>query len=600
MQRLTWVLYLTTLFFANQFIKAETKTNLIWIITDEHNFRTLGCYRDQLSPDQAFVWGEGNEVKTPNIDMLAEYGTLFDRMYASTPVCTPSRASMFTGEYAHNLGMPNNSSKVGDGKYLKPDVPTIGEILLNNGYETGYGGKWHLAEKTDPDEFWQPYPVGKPRHNYGFKHNKYMFNGGHDKWKGIDANGNPYRANPKNSPATGTDIFGQPVYKDSKSDSVKFTTDWLTDRALAFFSENKEKPFFYVLSIPDPHTPNTVRAPYNTMYTDLDIELPNTFYNNNEGKGDSWRKPSKTEDTLKLKQDVQQYFGMVKCIDDNVGRILTQLENDGVLENTIILFTSDHGDMLGEHARVNKNTIHEASAKVPFVLMHGKNLVNPIIPRGKVVREAGNTCDWMPTFLKLLDVPCPDVAGKDLTPLLAQKIPVHWNDVTIMRKGYIAAVDSRYKLYVANNNETWLFDIEQDPDENINYIDDPKYFQIAKKLALDIKSYMQLENDGTDYIHKELDKILARETVDHTALNETYKANVMLQIYPNPAKNQVMVASEKGANIALYSVSGRLIQQVIKSEEALVQFSLAGINRGSYVIQSTSKKGIICKKFTKL
>ncbi len=111
----------------------QDKPNLLFIVTDEHNFRTLGCYRKLLSREQAEMWGPGNVVETPFIDSLATRGTLFNRMYASAPVCTPTRASMFTGFYGHQLGMPNNSTKVGDGKYLHADVTTIAEILRNAG-----------------------------------------------------------------------------------------------------------------------------------------------------------------------------------------------------------------------------------------------------------------------------------------------------------------------------------------------------------------------------------------------------------------------------------------------------------------------------------
>ena len=204
------------------FSQNTQKTNVIWIITDEHNFRTLGAYRAQLAPEQAFIWGEKAFVETPNIDALAENGTIFNRMYCSAAVCTASRSSMFTGMYPMTLGMPNNSNKKGDGKYLKPEVVTIADVLSKAGYMTGYAGKWHLAESRsddgdkDHDEWWSPFPTGVPGDTYGFQDKRFMFNGGHDKFKGIDANGNPYAAS-KRPKLIGKDQYGRSLFEDEKS-----------------------------------------------------------------------------------------------------------------------------------------------------------------------------------------------------------------------------------------------------------------------------------------------------------------------------------------------------------------------------------------------
>ncbi|MDO7173150.1 sulfatase-like hydrolase/transferase [Mariniflexile sp. AS56] len=494
------------------------KPNVIWIITDEHNFRTLGCYRDQLTADQAFQWGSTAFAETPNIDSLAENGTIFNRMYASAAVCTPSRASMFTGIYPTTLGIPNNSNKKGDGKYLKEDVTTIADVLSNAGYFTGYSGKWHLAESRDEsgdkdrDEWWSPYPVGHPEDHYGFQDTKFMFLGGHDKFKGIDAEGNPYRAD-KNVKLIGTDTYGQPLFEDSKSKNVKHTTDWLADRTIEFIDAHKETPFYYVVSIPDPHTPDTVRAPYDAMFTNVDIKLPATydfaFKNKDNEVLPKWQKPDgKTKNPEKLKKEIQQYLGMVKLIDDNVGRIIQKLKDDGIFENTIIVFSSDHGDLLGEHGRVNKGTIHEASAKIPFVMAQGSTGKSPIVPRGLVVNKAANNTDWMPTFLSMLNVDCPKVAGRDLTPLLAKKLPADWNDVTFTKLGYYAAISEQYKLVVEVKGDTWLLDIKADPNEIVNYINDPKYSLIIKKLAKDLKGYMKANKDNNKAIAEKLDALI--------------------------------------------------------------------------------------------
>lgn len=488
-------------------VKGGVKPNLVFIVTDEHNFRTLGCYRDLLSREQAEIWGAGNVVKTPHIDSLARRGTLFNRMYASAPVCTPARASMFTGMYGHQVGMPNNSSKAGDGKYLHSEVNTIAKILREAGYMTGYSGKLHLAEKEADASamFWQPHPVDRAGYDYGFTDNKYMYNGGHHKFNGIDDSGIPYRAD-KNVSPIGKDATGQPVYKDKRSDNVKYTTDWLADRAIEFIGQHKDEPFYYVCSIPDPHTPDIAREPYISMYKDMNFQRPRTYDVVRPKGTPKWQMPDgKAEKGF---ENIAHYFGMCKCIDDNVGRIIQKLEDENVLENTIVVFCSDHGDLYGEHARMNKGTIHETSARVPFIIAHGKDLVNPVVPRGKVVPQAANTTDWMPTFLSLLNVPCPKVAGRDLTPLLANRIPSDWKDVTFSTLGFIAAIDDRHKLVLSGKDDPWLLDIVADPDELTNFASDPNYAKVTKTLAIELQRFMA-ENDAHSAMYSDkLDKLL--------------------------------------------------------------------------------------------
>ncbi|MFI3320951.1 MAG: sulfatase-like hydrolase/transferase [Rikenellaceae bacterium] len=486
----------------------SSKPNLLFIVTDEHNFRTLGCYRDLLPKDQAEIWGDGNIVETPNIDKIAERGVLFDRMYASASVSTAARAAMFTGFYGHQLGMPNNSNKPGDGKYLHEDVRTIAQILSEAGYKTGYAGKLHLAEERGEkhDEWWEPYPVGCEGYNYGFQDNRYMFNGGHGKFIGMGDDGKPYFASARSVP-NGRDKYGFARFKDEKSSNVSSTNDFLCTRALEFIDENSDNPFYYVVSIPDPHTPDTAVGDYTNLYTDMRVEKPRTYDAPRPEGTPKWQRPDGK--AVSLAKSLPQYFGMVKNIDDNVGRILDKLEQEGILENTIIVFTSDHGDLMGEHARMNKGTIHDGATKVPFVIAHGKDCKKPLVPRGKVVKEASNTTDWMPTFLSLLGVKSPEVPGRDVTPLMSGKAPKGWNDVTFSQLGFTAAIDSRYKLMVTPfGDEPWFFDAVEDPDEIVNLYNDPKYDEIIVKLTKDLQKYNVECNNSSEKIASILEKIL--------------------------------------------------------------------------------------------
>ena len=452
------------------------KTNLVLIITDEHNFRTLGCYRETLAPEQALMWGPEAIVETPHVDGLAKGGVLFTSMYGSSPSCTPSRGSMFTGLYPQITGTPSNNLA------LSTKVPTIATVLSENGYHTGYCGKWHLSGEAKPG--WAP------EYSYGFQDNRFMFNRGHWKKLGIKDDGTPFVSPGRNN---------QPSSKVAGADEKSFTTDWLTDRAIDYIDQHKSEPFFYVVSYPDPHTPNTVRAPYNKMFTDMKFEMPRTFDQQRDDDAPAWQRPDGK--TANLLRDMPQYFGMVKCIDDNVGRLIGKLEAEGLLDNTIIVFSSDHGDLCGEHTRVNKGVPYEASAVIPFIIADGRKLADARVSPGKVVNQAANTTDWMATFLSLLDIPNPPkTAGRDLTPLMGSETPTDWHDITFVRfQGWQMAVNDRYKLFVdRSDHEPWLFDLETDPDETTNFLRHPECSEVAKSLARDLRKYMSENNDKND------------------------------------------------------------------------------------------------------
>ena len=476
------------------------KPNLLLIITDEHSFRTLGCYRELMSYEQGHIWGDV-VVETPNLDYLAHNGAILTSMYASTPSCTPSRSSMFTGNYPQTNKTPKN------GTYLSAKIPTIGTVLTENGYMTGYAGKVHLLG--------HPKPNWEPDYNFGFEDHRFMFNGGHWKKFGLTEDGKPFVAtkNPKN---------GKLNTRVEKADEKSYATDFLTDRALEFLEKNKENPFAYVLSLPDPHTPNTVRAPYDTMYTKYEFKLPKTFRRQDFEGDPSWRKtdlgptkykPKRNFTNKKILSYIPQYYGMVKCIDDNIGRLIAKLKADGNLENTIIAFSSDHGDLMGEHGRLNKGTPHETSAKIPFIVFYPNG-----IPPKTIVNQAANTTDWMDTFLKLMKISNHDpntTEGRDLTPWLLknEQAASELEDITFVRfLFWVAAVTDRYKLiFEKSDTKPWLIDLEKDPDENTNFIDSPEHREVVKSLAKKLKAYGVEYNDDTvlnKKIQQQLDELI--------------------------------------------------------------------------------------------
>lgn len=444
--------------------------NLIIIQTDEHNFRTLGCYREQLSHEQAFVWGDGNNVETPNIDFLAKNGMIFTKFYAATPVCSPSRGSLVSGMYPQHTGVPVNDVPMND------NVVTFAQVLSENGYQTGFIGKWHLNGTGKPE--WAP------DRKFGFNDNRYMYNRGH--WKKMEDT----EEGPK---VAAINSKGFPTYDLDGADENTFTTDFLTDRSIDFIKKNSDKPFCLYLSYPDPHGPDRVRSPYSEQYINFDYKAPVTYNSANENTP-SWAAPQKNAGLSQA-----QYFGMIKCIDDNIGEIIHYLKGKGLFEKTIIVFTSDHGDMRAEHHRENKNIPLEASAKVPFVISYP-----PSIPAGSVVKKAFNTTDFAPTILHFMRQKAPsEMEGQDFSDLLMNpQNQDAWGDVTFSRSTgqgsnghWIGVFTSRYKLILSPVDPPWLLDLEEDPYELKNFINEPAKKEVVKELAKKLDQYAKKYTD---------------------------------------------------------------------------------------------------------
>lgn len=441
---------------------APDKPNLLIIHTDEHNFRTLGCYRALLPPEQAFVWGKGVAVETPHIDSLAKRGAICDRFYASSPVCTPSRSSFVSGRYPQNTGAHTNDVPMND------DVVTFAEVCRRNGYATGYAGKWHVDGPARPG--WTP------ARKFGFEDNRYMFNRGH--WKQLE-----------DSPA-GPRVKGGNTYNVKGADETSFTTDFLADKTVAFIKAHKDQPFCFMLSLPDPHGPNTVRPPYDTMFENLKFEQPRSAFVRDGGQPACAVPPAKPQ-----MENMPRYFGMVKCIDDNVGKILAALGEQGLLDRTVVVFTSDHGDMCGEHGRVNKGIPLEGSARIPFLISYPGR-----IKPNTLVHESLGTVDFKPTILGLLGLPRDERdEGRNASALfLDGKAPADWRNVTVSRHApgeWLMAVSSRYKLIISTNSNPCLFDLEQDPFELRNIAQAPPSRPIVQELGRALQDYGQRYKD---------------------------------------------------------------------------------------------------------
>lgn len=463
---LATVSLLTFGFLASSFGAQQRKPNLLIIHTDEHSFRTLGCYRDLMPKDQAEIWGEGNVVETPYIDSIADQGAIATNYYASSPVCTPSRASLITGLYPQATGAPKNGLKI------RQDVATFATILRDADYATSYVGKWHL-DGHGKYEFGIKYKAG-------FEDNRFMMTGGHAPYFHISAKG----------------IKGVSDKQAAKlpEDEIVHMTDYFTDHALEILERDKDKPFCLMLSIPDPHTPDYARPPYNTMFDHMEMQQPKTMDPKFTAVKPGWAKNESGDKNEAGEFDVvalQQYFGMVKHIDDSVGRLLKFLDENELADNTIIIFTSDHGDMFFEHNRRNKGVPYEASARIPFVIRYPQ-----VIMPGKVIKKAYTNVDFAPTILALMGVEtnAPFHGLNTAEDYTSPEQEVIDDRITYYAKNggwWVAAVDNRYKLVLDKNESPWLADLHKDPNELTNVYNHPEYSTIARKMQEELLKQLE-------------------------------------------------------------------------------------------------------------
>lgn len=434
---------------------AAKNPNLLVIYTDEHHFNTLGCYGGKI-------------VETPNIDWLAENGALCTRFYATTPVCSPSRAALVSGRYPQHTPVVQNNIPLAD------ETLTFARYLKGKGYATGFAGKWHLDGTGKPQ--WEP------ERDFGFEDHRFMFNRGH--WK-------KFADTPEGPRVASRNRKGDPSYGVEGADEDSFATDWLTGKAIDFVRKHRESPFCYMLSLPDPHGPNTVRPPYNTMYVNEEVPIPVSL-RKSEAQTPKWASADRKINPRWLRGAMPQYYGMVKCIDDNVGRILEELKRHELLEKTFIVFTSDHGDLCGEHGRANKGVPYEGSARIPFIL-YGPKSVQP----GHRIEQALGCVDFMPTTLSLMGFEPPKtVQGRDAAMLFRGKAPQDWTDFTILRSTgtgnrntWIAGVSADSKLIFSAADEPWFFDRGSNPHELDNQFGQPEFRGEIRRLARELLAY---------------------------------------------------------------------------------------------------------------
>lgn len=438
------------------------RPNILWICTDQQRFDTIGALGNRV-------------IQTPNLDALCTAGTAFTRAYCQSPVCTPSRASFLTGRYPYSVGVNRNGIEA-----PPRDLPLITRRLAREGYHCGLVGKLHLASAEHRREV---------RCDDGYTEFQYS----HSPFN-LTAETNEYLTWLEEKGISPEDVFekvagrGYYGYK-ADLDPALHQTSWCQERAIDFIKRNhdSEQPWLLSVNFFDPHPPFDAPASLTARFDGLD--LPEPIWDEREldtlaklkGAFHQTREPIRP--SADSRPRIASYYAMVELVDRAVGGIVACLDRTGALENTLIIFNSDHGEMCGDHGLVLKGCrFYDQAVRIPLIMV-----LPGIIGRGVVREEPVELTDIVPTLCELCGIPDLPSDGYSLVPLLRtadhgnpiwlrrgvrceyyDALPVRDSKGEFRRPGSTATMiyDGRYKLsYYHHLNTGELYDLQEDPEE---------------------------------------------------------------------------------------------------------------------------------------
>ncbi|MHC4786476.1 MAG: sulfatase family protein [Planctomycetota bacterium] len=468
------------------------KPNIVFIFADDHAYQAVGAYGSVIN-------------ETPSIDRLAAEGMRFDDCFVTNSICGPSRAVILTGKYSHLNGFRRN------GQTFDGSQQTFPKLLQQAGYQTAIVGKWHLG--SDPQGF--------------------------DSWNILIGQG-PYYNPPMIDNGTRVKHTG-------------YTTEIVTDLALAWLRQQRDpdRPFLLMLQHKAPHRSWQPSPKHLTMYDYVTVPEPPTLFDDYATRGT----PARTQDmtiarTLtdydlkfnpprnlneeqraawaaayapaneafrqaglagadlvrwKYQRYIKDYLRCVASLDDNVGRVLDYLDEAGLGENTVVVYSSDQGFFLGEHGWFDKRWMYEPSLRTPLIV-RWPGVTEPGSTSGAIV----SNLDFAETFLDVAGASVPDdMQGRSLVPLLRGRTPEAWRTsfyyhyyefpaVHSVRRHY-GVRDQRYKLIHFYNLDEWeLYDLQEDPLEVRNCYADPGYAGVVERMQEELQRLRALYNVPPD------------------------------------------------------------------------------------------------------
>ena len=435
---------------------------------------------DQMRWDAAGFAGSST-VRTPHLDQLAANGVCFENAYCASPVCSPARASWLTGLYPHaHLQLRNyGPGRKGQfGCYLPQDSITIGDVLKAAGYRCGMVGPWHLGDDHNPQhgftDFWRAY-------RYQGCYPDRLFD-----YFEQERIPNLYRSN-----APGMTLYENTLEFGTIDDPRQQRTTWTIDRSIEFIQEANGTPFFLFASIKDPHPRILVPPELLEYYPEDQMPLSSSLRDPLEGKpefqtrGKFRVRPTVTDE--QFRRVMAYYYALITHIDAEVGRILKTLEERSLIDNTIIAFISDHGELLGDHGYVEKCLMYEASVRVPCVISWLGQ-----VPSGTRVAAPLAGVDLMPTLLDLAnEIPPVPIDGRSVADAILngrepERQPIFAEIASLDAIYHGAQEPEQLAAHVMVRDENWkyiwnrfdideLYDLNADPGEMNNVADDSKH-----------------------------------------------------------------------------------------------------------------------------
>jgi len=490
---------------------------------DVRNVLFIMC--DQLRWDYLSCYGHPH-LKTPNIDALAARGVRFTRAYVQSPVCGASRMSFYTGRYVHSHGASWN------GIPLKVGEMTLGDYLRPLGVQATLVGKTHMRADVegmqrlgiDPNSIigvrvsecgFDPFERDDGLHAVGPngrydpqipRYNQYL----NDKGYGGD---NPWHDWANAAEGEGNALASgwamRHARKPARVSEEDSETPYMTRRAMDFMTEAGDRPWCLHLSYIKPHWPYIAPAPYNTMFGPDDVLPVVRSEDERRDPHPIYRafmnlRVSNTFSREEVREEViPVYMGLIKQIDDQLGELFKFMEARGLLENTLIAFTSDHGDYLGDHWMGEKDLFHDPSAKVPLIIVDPS--LSADATRGTVSDALVEVIDLAPTFLEAVGgdpaLQSHRLEGRSLMPLLRGEPPAEWREHVFSEYDYsmlpvsaalgvepsrarlFMVADKRWKYVHAVGFRPMLYDLENDPNEFRDLGADPAYEGERERLA---------------------------------------------------------------------------------------------------------------------
>lgn len=456
-------------------LKSESsrkRPNILFIMSDDHSYNAISCYGGVLS----------KVFKTPNIDLIAREGVRLDNCFVTNSICSPSRAVILTGKYSHLNSQPINYTK------FDTSQQTVPKLMRKAGYNTAMIGKWHLRGEPTGFDYWNILP-GQGRY--------------------IDPDFMEMELKPQKQKGYVTTI------------TTDIAIDWLENKW------DRSKPFFMMCHHKAPHEHWRMDPADEKTFENMHLPEPQTLYDDHEGHAEIVQKrgstlyPTLAKRMARWKPEerafkntgiegqsdgiakayqhyLKHYLGCIHSIDRNIGRMLDCLRNKGILDNTLVIYTSDNGMFLGEHSWHDKRMMYEESLKIPFIARYPSS-----IKMGTVSEAISLNLDFPETFLDFAGAEIPaDMQGESLRPVLQGREPADWRKS--MFYAYYEGISQygvrtrKYKLicYSGRWNSSKgdkifepcydMFDLEKDPLELESVYDDPAYAGVRKMLENEI------------------------------------------------------------------------------------------------------------------